>query len=48
MRAQGIEGPDNSFRMGAMSGVTIAGSGAVRFVEGGDLPIPRGWLRGAP
>ena len=48
MRAQGIEGPDNSFRMGALSGVTIEGSGAVRFVEGGDLPIPRGWLRGAP
>ena len=48
MTAQGLEGPDNSFRMAALGGVSIEGTGAVRFVEAGDVAIARGWLRGAP
>jgi hypothetical protein len=48
MSTQGLEGPDNSFRSADLNGLTIEGTGAARFVEAGDLPIARGWLRGAP
>jgi hypothetical protein len=48
MTAQGLEGPDNSFRSGEMAGVTVEGTGAVRFVDSLGSPLPRGWLRGAP
>lgn len=48
MTAQGLEGSDNAFRSGEMAGVTLEGTGAVRFVDSLGSPLPRGWLRGAP